>query len=313
MLEKAWNLVVTIKGFGDESADATKQQVFAVAAVFGTDDEWALAIREWLRRTRGLPFHATDCESQYANDSDPQKHKDALRLYYDLTQILARSHLVGFSVALNLDAYRRIIGTNVVADWAYYKALADVIGFAAMTARGFNEHPEFAEDVRLEFTFDSRLESNGTAGTMYTMLASSSDWAETGIFDTKIQFEGGPGKTPRLEMADLLARESMKELERKITKARPKMRGARLALEETQKFRFFERGEDDWNRLKSYVEQPESTALMNGFEEWLIKKGQINGKGQTVLTIDSWCRYLAWVDNRDAIAKRRGGVSSSER
>lgn len=135
MLEKVWNLVVTIKGFGDESADASKQYVFAVAAVFGTEDEWAEAMREWLRRTRGLPFHATDCESQYANHPDPQKHKDALKLYRDLTQILCDSYLVGFAVALDLQAYKRIIGPGAETDWAYYKALADVIGLAHLRRR----------------------------------------------------------------------------------------------------------------------------------------------------------------------------------
>ena len=56
--------MVTVKMFGDESADATKSRVFAIAGVVGTEDEWQLAMREWLRCTRGLPFHATDRESR---------------------------------------------------------------------------------------------------------------------------------------------------------------------------------------------------------------------------------------------------------
>ena len=44
---------VALKVFGDESADETKSRVFAVAGVIGNEDEWQLAMREWLRRTRG--------------------------------------------------------------------------------------------------------------------------------------------------------------------------------------------------------------------------------------------------------------------
>ena len=48
----------------------------------------------------------TVVESAFAHDPDPQKHRDNLRLYYDLTTILAESGLVGFSVALDLRSYR---------------------------------------------------------------------------------------------------------------------------------------------------------------------------------------------------------------
>ena len=35
--------MVTLKLFGDESADATKSRVFAVAGVIGSESEWTLA------------------------------------------------------------------------------------------------------------------------------------------------------------------------------------------------------------------------------------------------------------------------------
>jgi hypothetical protein len=177
------------------------------------------------------------------------------------------------------------------------KALADVIGFAASTAKGFNEHPEFEDDVRLEFTFDSRIESNGTGGTLYKMLANAPEWTDTGIFDTKIQFEGGPGKNPRLEMGDLLARESMKELDRKITNARPNVRGARVALEETQKFKFIERGQQYWENLHAFVQKPKSVELLNEFNQWLIKRGNVHS-GKPTQTPINWFTFLAWKDSR---------------
>lgn len=88
--------------YGDESADETKSRVFTIAGVIGTEDEWLLAGREWLRRTRGVPFHATDLESKDVRSEDRQKHKDNLKLYFDLTQILAESYLAGWAYSLDL-------------------------------------------------------------------------------------------------------------------------------------------------------------------------------------------------------------------
>lgn len=291
----------TLKAFGDESADAKKARVFAVAAVFGTEDEWGLAIRQWLMRTRGLPFHATDCETYHP---DKAFHDARLDLYRDLTQILATSNLVGFAVALNLASYREIFKVGP-PDWAYFKALADVIGAAASKAKHFNGLGN-DESARLEFTFDSRLESHGTAGTMYTALASQPEWAESGIFDTQIHFDGGSGKSPRLEMGDLLAREAMKELDRKITNARPKKRGARIALEETNKFHFIERDREYWEALRTMVEKPESLELMKQWDGWLLAGARTNHDGTPARTMNNWFLFNAWLDNKDAITKKRG-------
>src|SRR5688500_5276399 len=118
--------------YGDESADEAKERVVAVAGVVGHEDEWQDGIRKWLRITRGLPFHATDLESAHDKTAEPEKHAADLKLYRDLTVSLRENHLVGFAVALDLQAHREVFppaedGTDVPADWAYYKALTDVI------------------------------------------------------------------------------------------------------------------------------------------------------------------------------------------
>src|SRR5688572_2273593 len=127
--------------YGDESADETKSRVFAVAGVVGNEPEWALGIREWLRITRGLPFHATDVERLGTTGQE---------LYKKLTLSLAGSYLVGFAVALDLKSHAEIFGKDAPRDWAYFKALADVIGAAARTARQFNAVPHEEDDIRLE-------------------------------------------------------------------------------------------------------------------------------------------------------------------
>src|SRR5436309_3326055 len=92
--------VFTLKLYGDESADETRSRVFTVAGVFGTDDEWALAIRQWLRHTRGLKFHAKECESAYGKTVE-QREIDGAR-YKQLTITLAESYLVGMAISLDL-------------------------------------------------------------------------------------------------------------------------------------------------------------------------------------------------------------------
>lgn len=58
--------MVTLKFYGDESADETNSRVFSVAGVIGTDDEWAEAMRLWLRRLVAWRFTPTS-----ANHSSP--------------------------------------------------------------------------------------------------------------------------------------------------------------------------------------------------------------------------------------------------
>jgi hypothetical protein len=53
-----WSAVILT--YGDESADETKESVFAVAGVVGSEDDWQLAIRACLRRTRGIGETFTD-------------------------------------------------------------------------------------------------------------------------------------------------------------------------------------------------------------------------------------------------------------
>jgi len=288
--------VVTLKGFGDESADERQERVFAVAAVFGTEKEWGLTIREWLRRTRGMPFHATDCEADHG-----ETRQASLDLYRDLAQVAANGHLAGFAVALNLKSYAEIIGPGP-SDWAYFKALADVVGAAANAAQNFNALAG-KENVDLEFTFDSRLQSDGIAGTMYTALANEPESRDSGILGTKISFEGGAGKSPRLEIADMFAHEAMKELDRRITGIPPRVRLSYRALQGSGKFRFLERDRDYWELMKKDVQKPESMALMVEFDQWLISKGK-RGLAGGMPTPNDWFRFMAWHDNRDEIARR---------
>jgi hypothetical protein len=128
--------------FGDESADETRERVFAVSCVIGTETEWTLAEREWLERTGGKVFHAADCE----------RERD-FELYKDLAIILARSYLAGVSVALDLISHREFF-PDALDDIAYYKCMTDVMAALTRRAVKFNatDADAMGDAVRLEFT-----------------------------------------------------------------------------------------------------------------------------------------------------------------
>jgi hypothetical protein len=288
--------VVTLKLYGDESADETKSRVFSVAGVIGSEAEWTLAERACAARTGGRVFHAKECESEYARDPDTQKHKDNLKLYEDLTKILADSYLLGFAVALDLGSLREVL-PDVPRDLPYFTCFTHVIRASATTARTFNVNPEEEDDVRLEYTFDSRSESDGTASTVYTAFRNQPEWAATDLLAARVSFD--PGPSPRLEMADLLARESMKELDRKITNARPNVRRARQALDATRKFHFIERNREFCERWRDEINKAESQAMRDQYGRWLHETGRVqNGRPHDNIT--NRTLLLAWLDRQEA-------------
>jgi hypothetical protein len=289
--------VFTLKLYGDESADETRSRVFAVGAVFGTEDEWALAIREWLRRTRGRKFHANKVESEYARDPATQKHKDNLALYKDLTTILAESHIVGLSVALDLASLNRCL-PGTPPETAYCKCFTDILRNTAEMARRL---PGEESESTFEYVFDSRLETDGTASQIYQVYRKLPEWRDTAIFDSKVTFEGGD--EPRLEMADLLAREAMKELDRQITGARPKPRRSYEALRDAtmggiNKFIFINRDSDYCESWRDQVNGPQGQADRSAYEKWLIDTGNVQN-GHAHDTQANRIRFYAWLERRD--------------
>ena len=93
--------------YGDESHDEQRQRVFTVAGLLGDQADWDTVTAPWLDRTGGIPFHAAECESKYADHPDRALHQQNLRLYADLTRILAGSTLLGFSAALELAGWKQ--------------------------------------------------------------------------------------------------------------------------------------------------------------------------------------------------------------
>ena len=54
--------------FGDESSDETRQRVFAVSGVWGTEPEWQQVEAAWTAQTGGEVFHAAEWEHAARHD-----------------------------------------------------------------------------------------------------------------------------------------------------------------------------------------------------------------------------------------------------
>jgi len=147
--------------FGDDSADETKQRVFAVAGLFAGDDVRGPLVDKWTARTGGIPFHSTDCDSDRGDYAGLDHHEKKI-LYRDLTQILAASGAFGFGVALDIRGFKAVY-PDLQDEMIYLKAFFETILYISQTAK-----KDFSDGVK--FIFDCRTESNHSASLLYDIV-----------------------------------------------------------------------------------------------------------------------------------------------
>ncbi len=274
--------------FGDESADETKQRVFAVAGLEGTESEWRALEKRWLARTGGKEFHAADCESEYAMNPDRQKHKDNLALYADLAQIVANSDLRGYGVALDLAGYREFF-PDIPQNTSYMKCFTEVV-------KHFIQNSITSAEEPLNFTFDHRPESEYNAAYLYSSIVNWNEWKREDVFfRTKISFDSR--KNPRIQAADLLARETMKHLGNIVGPVKRDTRKSMLALASTGgriNFDMLMREYfQSWFNAMSEL-QSRSGFTRDDYGAWLKENKLVDN-------ISSRVRFLIWTQSKDEL------------
>lgn len=269
--------------YADESHDETRQRVFSVAGLLGNAADWSPAKKRWLERTGGKPFHAADCESEYANHPDRQLHKENLCLYGDLAKILAKSNLMGFGAALDLPGWRMALPPKEKAsEHAYYKCFSEVVIYFARMAC-LSVPPE-----RVEFVLDRNLERWFTASKLYAFMATSPDWPASKCLADKMS--SATRASPEIQMADLVAREAMKHFDNEAGPVKRPIRRSMQALMASRRFRF------------EYYMPEYSQQLVASAAKW------VNQSGVTAERYRSWLK-----ENRltDTLAHRIKFVSQS--
>lgn len=274
-----WFSVTVLSVVGDESADETQQRVFAVSGVFGVEDEWLDAEHAWAKVTKGEVFHAADWDRQ-------GRHAE----YRALVESLSSGSIGGVVYALDLVAFNDVF-PDTMRESAYMKCFTRVVVDVASTAERVNaKYPD--RFAKVEFTFDNRPQTKFSAARCYGQFIEEPGWTPASLLADKLSFQCRTN--PRIQMADLIAREGMKDLDRTIGPERQE-RGAKAALHASGKFLFFAIGrtELEAERIK-HAELEKDGVSEIAYHAWLIKK-----RAQ-----DTWDNKVRFLEYLDANRKR---------
>jgi hypothetical protein len=280
---KSQSVGVMLLVYGDESMDETQERVCAVAGIIGTEEQWKALEWEWVKFNYGCPFHANACDSDHGNYAT-RAHWNNKALYRDLTILLANSGLCGVGKAIDLAAKQTIFPES--EDLAYYTAFQRVVADLAKFARLWG-------DVA-ELTFDMRMESEHNAGFLYGSLRENEpEWTQ--YLAKKISFEFAKDN-PRIQIADLLAREAMKALDNRIGPVKRKVRKSWLTLAQTGRFKIDAFSIEWFESLKQQMPELEKQLNMNlnDYMEWLRKRHRQP-------SISAMLQYSDWTARRDKV------------
>jgi hypothetical protein len=214
--------------YGDESHDETQQRVFAVAGLFGDETAWESVKKRWADRTGGKLFHAVDCESDTGDFAD-SPHSENLRLYKDLAKLLANSNLLGYGHAMDIGEFFALF-PEAVENQPYYMCFQEVVTrFAQYTS-------VCIPPDKVECIFDLNHDVEYNAALLYSYMVNLPEWKFHQFLADKISFASR--KEPGIQMADLVARETMKHMDNIVGPVKRLPRLSMRALARTRRFKF---------------------------------------------------------------------------
>ena len=235
-LQFQWFEGVVHTAYGDESADETKQRVFALAGLFGNASDWRTFRKQWKARTGGTIFHAAECDSDQGDFKDID-HATNKKLYADLSHIIADSRLIGNAVSINLPDYKELLAP-CLDDNPYYLCFQHVV--INLARRSSVCLPR----DRIKFVFDRNVEIEYNASALYDRTVNSR-WSTAEfrkLMEDEISF--ATRQNIGIQAVDLVAREAMKLLDnRSGPRNRPTRLSTQVLLASNRiKFRIYDRG-----------------------------------------------------------------------
>ena len=254
---------LVIYAYGDDGSDQKRERASSVSIIAGREEWWEQIESDWVTRCGGIPFHATDCESD-TNDYEGIPHEQNKAMYRDLTGILAASKLGGIGVAVDLAGQKRILPGGL--PFVYYRSFSECILRVAKVA-------ENLEDMA-KVTFDISTENEYNAGLLYSQIRGDGTLAHW--LHSEISFV--PWKdSPRVQTADLLAFEAWKALDHVVGPTKRRRKSWEL-LRATGRFETIAYGEEWLLGLKKYIDSGEAERIV-GFNEadyllWLKESGR---------------------------------------
>jgi uncharacterized Fe-S cluster protein YjdI len=262
--------------YGDESADETKQRVFAIAGLFGNQSDWDKFNEKWLERTDGRVFHAADCDSD-KGDYEGIDHHINKTLYADLAQLIAKSNLWGLAVTVSLRDYKEILAPFLDEEPYYICFEGIVIGLARHSTLCIPRD-------RVEFKFDRNPEIHYNASQLYDRIIKLCPSDASQYMQDTISFV--TRENVGIQAADLVAREAMKLLDNRIGPIVRHARGAARALAASGRIEFRPPYTRNW--CEEAVRRSTRSAYPKAeFFKWIEERGIPN-------TLSNRLKYEIW-------------------
>ena len=242
-MASAGGMCLVIYAYGDDGSDEKQKRVTAVSIIAGYEDWWQELEDQWIVRCGGIPFHATDCESDHGSYRGIS-HNQNKAMYADLTGILAASKVGGIGIGIDLTAQNKIFPNAL--PMAYHRAFIECLERVANVAE--------KEGEVCEITYDISKENEANAATLYAWMREG-DERLCRLLHKKISFASWR-ESPRLQAADLLAFEAWKAIDHTVGTVKRKRKSWEL-LRATDRFETFAYSDDWFRDLKKHLESGE--------------------------------------------------------
>lgn len=275
-------IINVLAAFGDESHDEKMQRVFVVAGIAGSQEEWDALEVNWVKRTNGKIFHASDCESGLEDYKDVPRD-ECLKLYRDITKMLAESSMIGYGAVMDIQAFRTFFPDTLDGiDIPYYYCFERFLRGLAWL--GYLSIPP--EKIKFTFHINCRVQHN--AADLYDFFCHLPEWEYkySPYMSEEVSFASS--KTVGIQAADLYARELMKHFYNLWENRKRPTRLSFLNLLDSRRFSFAEPYdkmyfEDFRKRLNDFDEKEDN------YRKWLQRNLLYDNAGSRI-------RYIIYLE-----------------
>lgn len=216
----------------------------------------------WKDRLNGRIFHAADCEFGHGEFSN-LKPGEGRQIFRDLTTLIVNSKLCGWGTAVNVAEYKQSFPHDF-EDAPYLWGFGDVLRHVTELTSVV-----LSPDQLTEVIFDRNEPIEYNANALYEWMRVSKRLGK--YLADKLSF--ACRRTVGIQVADLFAREVMKNLDAHLSGSKRMTRTSFRKLRETDRFQIMNVGKTDFEKKKLELSRGKyrNDASMAAYLGWLTK------------------------------------------